>query len=442
MTDVGPVDGRDVRRKILRATFAGSAGNLVEWYDWYAYSAFAIYFAPRFFPRSDRTAQLLDAAALFAIGFLVRPLGALWMGRHSDRVGRSKALTRSVLLMCVGSTLVAVAPTFATAGIGAPAVLVLARVVQGLSVGGEYGASATYLSEIAASGHRGFVSSLQYVTLIGGQLLALGVLVVLQTFLTTEALEAWGWRVPFALGGVLSVAVFVARTSLVETDAFLRSDPETRRERANVVHLLRAHPKEAALVVGLTAGGTVAFYTFTTYLQKLLVVSTGFPKDVATRVTASALVVFMVLQPAVGALSDRVGRRPVMIAFGVGGVLLTIPLLHRLATTPSPLVAFLWATVALLVVSGYTSINAVVKAELFPTEVRTIGVAFPYALATAIFGGTAEWVALALKSSGHESWYGVYVTALVACSLVVYVAMRETRDRGALGTEISSEDPR
>lgn len=403
---------------------AGSAGNLVEWYDWYVYSATSLYFAPVFFPAKDRTSELLRAAAVFALGFVVRPIGAWILGRYADRHGRKAGLTFSVLLMCSGSLLIAVLPGYRSIGVAAPLLLLVARLLQGLSVGGEYGASATYLSEIAEPTRRGLWSSLQYVTLIAGQLLALGCLLALQLTLGREALHAWAWRLPFVLGGVLAVLVFWLRRGLVETSSGHRSSTAFR--------LFREHPREAFVVIGLTAGGTLAFYAFTTYMQKFLVVTSGFSEEQATRITAAALAGFMLFQPAVGAVSDRVGRRPVLIAFGVLGTLATVPILTALARTHDPWVAFALIEAALLIVSGYTAINAVVKAELFPVEIRALGVALPYAIANTLFGGTAEYVALWFKARGLEGGFAWYVTAMIACSLAVYARMRDTRDHSRI----------
>ncbi len=411
---------------------AGSAGNLVEWYDWYVYSAFSLYFAPLFFPSGDRTSELLGAAAVFAVGFLMRPLGAWLMGVYADRRGRKAGLTLSVMLMCAGSMIIACAPTHASIGVAAPVVLVVARLLQGLSVGGEYGASATYLSELAARGRRGLWSSLQYVTLIAGQLIALSVLLVLQIVLDRAALAAWGWRIPFAIGGVLSVGVFWLRRGLVETSSFSAAATRGLTERSSALRLVREHPREAAIVIGLTAGGTLAFYAYTTYMQKFLVVTSGFGKETATRITAAALFVFMLLQPAVGALSDRVGRRPIMIAFGVLGAAFTIPIMSALADAHEPLLAFALVVALLVIVSGYTAINAVVKAELFPAEIRTLGVALPYAIANTLFGGTAEYAALWFKSRGIERGFYWYVTGAIAVSLVVYLRMRDTREHSRI----------
>ncbi|MBK7906552.1 MAG: MFS transporter [Gemmatimonadetes bacterium] len=413
--------GADARARV-RAIFGGSVGNLVEWYDWYTYSAFALYFSAAFFPPASATAQLLNSAAVFAVGFFMRPVGGWLLGRYADRHGRRAALTLSVMLMCGGSLLIAVTPSYATIGVAAPALLVLARLLQGISVGGEYGASATYLSERAGRDHRGFFSSFQYVTLILGQLLALSVLLVLQAWLTEAQLQAWGWRIPFVFGAAAAVVAVWLRRALDETPSFR----QTRPAESPMRELLK-HPRAVLATFGLTAGGALAFYVFTTYAQKFLVNTAGFTKATASQVNAATLVVFMCLQPLFGALSDRVGRRPLLLTFGVLGTLGTVPLLTALETAGTPLRAFLLLTAALLAVSCYTSINAVVKAELFPTEVRALGVALPYALAVSLFGGTAEYVALALKGAGHERWFYWYATAIIFASLIVYAVMPDTR---------------
>ena len=412
----------------LKSIFGGSVGNLVEWYDWYVYSAFSLYFAKVFFPPASQTAQLLNAAAVFAVGFLMRPVGGWLMGRYADRRGRRAALSVSVLLMCFGSLMIAVTPGYARIGMASPVLLVVARLLQGLSVGGEYGASATYLSEMAGQRLRGFYSSFQYVTLISGQLLALVVLLVLQRQLGTAALEDWGWRIPFAIGAALAVAALWLRRGIEETPSFraATASGEATIAGSHVRDLLR-YPRQVATVVGLTAGGTVAFYTFTTYAQKFLVNSAGWSKADASRISALTLVVFVLIQPVVGYISDRVGRRPVLIAFGVLGTFGTVPVLTALAATHDETRAFLLLMSALIAVSGYTAINAVVKAELFPTEIRALGVALPYAVTVALFGGTAEYIALWAKNAGHEAWFFWYVTACAAMSLAVYATMPETQ---------------
>lgn len=309
-----------LHRQRVRAIIGGSIGNLVEWYDWYAYSAFALYFAGAFFPRSDVTAQLLQTAAVFAVGFFMRPVGSWLIGCYADRHGRRAALTLSVTLMCAGSLLIAVTPGYATIGVMAPVLLVVARLLQGISVGGEYGASATYLSERAGRTRRGFYSSFQYVTLILGQLLALSVLLVLQKVMSEAALMAWGWRIPFVLGAFAAVSAIWMRRNLDETTSFtVAKAAGVVAEAPSGLRGLFAHGRAVATVFGLTAGGALAFYVFTTYAQKFLVNTTGFSKATASQINAATLVVFMCVQPVIGAWSDRIGRRPILMTFGALG---------------------------------------------------------------------------------------------------------------------------
>ncbi|ANH77001.1 sugar (and other) transporter family protein [Ralstonia insidiosa] len=414
----------DVRRR-LRSIFSGSVGNLVEWYDWYVYSAFALYFAKSFFPKGDQTAQLLNTAAVFAVGFLARPVGGWLMGIYADRYGRKRALFFSVVLMCMGSLIIALTPSYATIGVAAPVLLVLARLLQGLSVGGEYGTSATYLSEVANKENRGFFSSFQYVTLIAGQLVALALLIVLQQFvLTHEQLEAWGWRIPFFIGALCALIAMRMRSHMEETQSFTAA--KDNKKRGTLAELAK-HPRAVATVVGLTLGGTVAFYTYSIYMQKFLANTVGLSKDQATLVSGATLLLFAILQPIVGGLSDRIGRRPILISFGALGTLFTVPIMTGISQTTNVWTAFFLIMAALVIVSGYTSINAVVKAELFPAEVRALGVGLPYALTVSIFGGTAEYIALWLKQAGHESLFYWYVTGTIFISLMVYVFMRDTR---------------
>lgn len=416
----------------IKAIVGGSIGNLVEWYDWYAYAAFAIYFSHSFFPDSDMTAQLLNTAGIFAVGFLMRPVGGWLFGSIADRIGRKKAMTLSVLLMSFGSLLIALTPTYQTIGVLAPLLLLLARLLQGLSVGGEYGVSATYLSEMATSDRRGFYSSFQYVTLIGGQLIALGIQLILQKFLLTEnQLESWGWRIPFVIGALLSVIALYLRSNLHETEAFENKKDLGEKKKGTITELLK-HPKALITVVGLTLGGTLAFYTYTTYMQKFLVNTVHLTKEESTLISFISLFIFACLQPVFGALSDKIGRRPLLMSFGILGTVFTYPLLNALSHTTSIWAAFFLIMSALIIVSGYTSINAVVKAELFPSEVRALGVGLPYALTVAIFGGTAEYIALWFKKENTEHYFYWYITACIFFSFIVYARMKDTRKTSAL----------
>ncbi|HFK1472576.1 TPA: MFS transporter [Bacillus paranthracis] len=419
--------------------FKGSVGNLIEWYDWYVYSAFAVYFSAEFFPKGDPTSQLLNTAAIFAVGFLMRPIGSLLMGRYADRHGRRAALTLSITVMAGGSFIIACTPSYESIGIMAPIILVLARLLQGLSLGGEYGTSATYLSEMASSGRRGFYSSFQYVTLVAGQMVALGVQIVLQQLLSEPDMKAWGWRIPFIIGAMGAVAVLWLRRTMDESEQFANVKSQNR-ESAGTVRALMKHPKAVLTVVGLTLGGTVAFYTYTTYLQKFMVNTVGLPKEVVSWINFVALLIFVVLQPIAGLLSDKIGRRPLLMAFGILGTLLTAPIFFFMEKTSEPIVAFLLMMVGLIIVTGYTSINAIVKAELFPTEIRALGVGLPYALTVAIFGGTAEFIALWLKSIGMESLFYFYVAGCIAISFITYWRMAESSKTSQIEAELGGED--
>ena len=411
----------------LKAIISGSIGNLVEWYDWYAYAAFSLYFAPVFFPGKDATANLLNTAGIFAVGFLMRPVGGWLFGSLADRKGRKWAMTLSVLLMSFGSLTIAVTPSYSHIGIAAPALLLLARLLQGLSVGGEYGTAATYLSEMATSSRRGFYSSFQYVTLIGGQLIAVGIQLLMQNvFFTTAQMQDWAWRIPFFIGALLSLTAFYLRRNMDETEAFQKS--KNRKNKSGSLKELLHHPRAVATVVGLTLGGTLAFYTYTTYMQKFLVNTVHITKEQSTWLTFISLFMYAGIQPLFGLLSDRIGRRPLLIGFGVLGTLCTIPIMTILSHSTNLWAIFFLMMAALLIVSGYTSINAIVKAELFPAEIRTLGVGFPYAITVALFGGTAEYFALWFKNAGHENWYYVYVTGCIFISLLVYVFMRDTKN--------------
>lgn len=404
------------KRSRIFAIFAASSGNLVEWFDFYVYSFCALYFAPAFFPKSDPTAQLLNTAGVFALGFLMRPIGGWLFGRIADRSGRKRSLVISVTMMCTGSLAIACLPTYARIGAWAPALLLVARLFQGLSVGGEYGATATYLSEVALKGRRGFYSSFQYVTLIGGQLLAAVVIVVLQQLLTDAELKAWGWRIPFVIGAVTAVIALLLRRTLQET-----TTAQTRgSEGAGTLGELFRHHKAAFFtVLGYTAGGSLIFYTFTTYMQKYLVNSAHLSIKSATTVSTLSLFVYMCMQPLFGSLSDKIGRRANMLLFGALGALTTVPILSALRVVSGPEIAFVLITLALAVVSFYTSISAVVKAEMFPPEVRALGVGLAYAVGNAIFGGSAEYVALYLKDAGHEPAFYWYVTVMMVIAFLV-----------------------
>lgn len=411
------------RRQRIAAIATGSAGNLIEWFDFYIYAFTALYFASSFFPEGDRTAQLLNVAGIYAVGFLIRPVGGWFFGRFADRKGRKAALIVSVLLMGGGSLLIAVLPTYAAIGAWAPALLLLGRLLQGFSTGGQFGAAATYLSEMATDAHRGFYASFLYVTLIAGQLCALLLLIVLQHNLGDAELRDWGWRIAFVVGAVMSFTVLLMRNHLHESVA----PSVTCREEAGSLAALAKHPKELLVVMALTSGGALSLYTFTIYMQKFLVNTAGLDIKTVSAVMMGAMAIFMLLQPVMGALSDRIGRRKCLLTFTGLMTVGAVPLLHGLANAGSAGQAFLLVLASLLILSFYTSVSGLFKAEMFPVHIRALGVSLAHSVAVAIFGGTAEFFALWAKQQGHEPLYYWYVAAICGLSFLTALRMREPR---------------
>lgn len=417
----------DVER--VKAIVGASSGNLVEWFDFYVYSFFSIYFAHYFFPKGDTTTQLLQTAGVFAVGFLMRPIGGWLFGYIADRYGRKKSMLISVYLMCFGSLVIACLPGYASIGVLAPILLLLVRMLQGLSVGGEYGASATYMSEVASQGRKGFYASFQYVTLIGGQLLAVLTVVLLQHLLSDQSLYSWGWRIPFILGALLSIVALWLRRSLHETS---NAEQRQHQEAGSVVQLLRHHWRPFVQVIGLTAGGSLSFYTFTTYMQKYLINTVHLNAATSSLIMTGALLTFMCLQPLIGALSDKIGRKTSMLIFGLGLSLVTVPLMTALALQPANWIIFVLIFFALIVCSFYTSVSGILKAEMFPPQVRALGVGLPYAIANAVFGGSAEFIALSLKQRGIESSFFLYVAAMGILVFVISLTLPGKKRLNAL----------
>ena len=429
---------RAKQKSVAGNIMRGSMGNMVEWYDFYSFTIFGTYFAHAFFASGKEGTDLLGVLGLFAAGFVMRPVGSWYFGRYADRKGRRAALTVSVLMMAGGSLMIAITPGVGTIGIGATLLLFTARLIQGFSVGGEYGTSATYMSEMATRNRRGFFSSFQYVTLVSGQVLALTLQMILQSTLTDEQLHAWGWRIPFVVGAIAAVTVMWMRRGMVESvpqeqmDAAKNAVPGEAAPGS--LRLLYQHRKAFLVVIGMTMGGTVAFYTFTTYMQ-ILMLGTLHDKATVTTVNFFALLIFMVLQPVYGMISDRIGRKPLLLWFGIGGVLLTWPIMSALSNTKSALQSFFLMMCALLIVLGYTSINALVKSELFPRSIRALGVGLGYGIANAAFGGTAPFIGKALHNANADGIFFTYVTVCIAISLAVYIWAFSNKGRTQLDVE-------
>lgn len=423
------LEANDTRKRIF-AIISSASGNLVEWYDFYAYSFTSIYFASQFFPADDDTVtQLLKTAGIFFIGFLMRPVGAWLFGFIADRYGRKNSMLISVFMMCGGSFLIAMLPTYKTLGITAAFLLLLIRMFQGLSVGGEYGTTATYMSEVALKKHRGLLASFQYATTITGQLLASFIIFILAIYLSEDQLKAWGWRIPFIIGGFGAIVAIYLRSSLHETTS---KESRSKQHSGSIKELLRNHTKAFFLVIGFTAGGSLTFYTYTTYMQKYLITTTGFDKYTATTIMTAALFIFVLLQPLFGFLADKIGARASLISWGTLSIICTIPVLKMIGNAQNAWFALFIIIGMLCVMSFYTSIAGIIKAELFPTSIRAIGVGLSFAIGNALFGGSAEYVALGLKNMGYETVFPFYIVGMMIIALISILLMPDIDKGGYL----------
>lgn len=427
MTDIhvqpSAVQSRAVRR---RQVLAASIGNVIEWFDWFVYSLIATYFAAQFFPADSENSlvPLLSAFAVFAVGFIMRPIGGLIFGSIADRIGRRHSLTLTIVGMGIGSLLIAVSPTHAQIGILAPIILVVARVIQGLSAGGEYAAAATYLIESAPEGRRGFFSSLFFVTTIGGNLVAIFVVIGLQTIFTDQQITDGAWRIPFVLGTLAAAAGLWLRRQAEETHANAAEFAADPSKRPNPFEFLRKHPVAALKVVGITAAGTLTYYVFTVYMPTYASITKGFDLNLALNASIIALLWFIILQPVVGWISDKVGRKPVLLTFGIGFVVGAVPLMNLLTDSFWSLV--LVQCLGLTLVAGWSATVNTVFAELYPSRVRSAGLGFPYAVAVALFGGTAPYLGTWMQENGIIEFFPWYISILAAVSTITYLTLKET----------------
>ncbi|MCI4011490.1 MFS transporter [Brevibacterium sp. ZH18] len=439
--EVGTQGEKKSEWQTIKSILAASSGNLVEWFDFYIYSFFSVYFADQFFVEGSQAISLMQAAGVFFIGFLMRPIGGYIFGRAADRIGRKNSMLVSILLMCAGSLCLAILPTADSVGALAPILLLIVRMIQGLAVGGEYGATATYMSEVATEGKRGFYSSFQYVTLIGGQLLASFLAVIMTHTLGTEQIEAGWWRLPFVIGAVAALVSLWLRRGLTET-----TNEETRNNKnsGSFREVLR-HPRAFFVVLGITSVGSLVFYVFTTYMQKYLLLTnegtpgeTTFNKGTIADLMTVCLLIFVVMQPIAGKISDKIGRKTNMLIFVIGMIILPIPMLSLIGSAKSLLVAGILVVITMAFISMYTSISGIVKAEMFPAHIRGIGVGFTYAIGNAIFGGSAEYVALWFGNAGIGAWFGVYVVIIAVVGLVAVLFMHDNRKHSTIDNAGSS----
>ncbi|MEU6578241.1 MFS transporter [Streptomyces sp. NPDC046805] len=410
-----------------KAIVAGTVGNAVEWVDWALYAIFVKIIADVFFPKAHGGVALLSTLAIFAVGFVMRPVGAAVLGMYADRHGRKKGLTLTIGLMAGCGFVIAFTPGYETIGIAAPLILLLARLAQGFSAGGEFGSSSAFLVESAAAGRRAFAGSWQQVSVAVGALIASLLGTTFTSLLSEGALHSWGWRVAFVIGGLLGLVGLWLRVSIEDTDSFAETKARGQDRKNPLKAMFVEHPLAALRVVGITVAGTLTYYIWVNYLPTYANLTTGIPLERALLSQTLCLIVFVVLLPFAGLLSDRLGRKPTMAAFAGGFVVLAWPMLHLL--NDSFVVLFLIQLTGMLLILGYSANCAVIMAEQFPPEVRATGIALPYALAVAVFGGTAPYITTWMSDSGHADKLWLYVSGAALVSLVIYLTMPETKDK-------------
>ncbi|HEF1344659.1 TPA: MFS transporter [Campylobacter coli] len=404
------------RAKKIRSIVAASSGNLVEWFDFYIYAFTATYFAHTFSTSDNPIVQQINAFGVFAAGFFMRPIGSWLFGSLADKVGRKKSMVVSVVLMALGSFMIAALPSKDVVGDFAIILLLLARLIQGLSVGGEYGIAATYLSELATEGKRGFYSSFQYVTLIGGQLLAVASISIMLFFFSIDEMKDYAWRILFVVGGILALGSLLVRKVMNESATQIHK----HEDRGTLKALFTSSWKQFLMVLGITAGGSLAFYTITTY-TKTFMENSGMDKTLVNNLFLGALFILMIIQPLFGYIGDKIGHKRSLIIFCILAFVGIYPIFNLISSNAQSNASLVFILVVLLfiILSFYTSVAGIFKAKLFPEHVRALGTGLGYAISNAIFGGSAPWVALQFKNAGMENGFFVYIAVL---TLLMFIA--------------------
>ena len=417
-------EASNVARPTARLLIAGSVGNTLEWFDWLVYTGFAIFFTKQFFPADNETTSLLSTFAVFAVGFSMRPIGGWLTGIFGDRYGRRAALALTIGMMGGSSLLIGFLPTFHQVGLAAPIALTILRMLQGLSAGGEYGASAAYMAESAPPARRGFYASFMYVGVASGLLLASAFTWAMTHFVSTATLEAWGWRIPFILGGCASIFGGWLRSGVRETDAFIALRARGIKRRS-LLWIWRNHRPQVLRLLGIAALGAPSFYLFVSYVPIYAIRHAGAVPSVAFGAATAGIAVFLVSQPFFGMLSDRIGRRAPLIAFALLHVLFLYPVMMSIGANFTSV--FLVECFGLLSYGLYSAIAPTIMAEVFTTEVRVTSIGTIYNLVVALIGGTTPYLMTWFEARHQEGWFIGYVIFWALISLVTYVLMPETR---------------
>lgn len=413
--------GNVSQKKVI---LAGTVGNAIEWFDWTIYATFAVFFAKQFFPSDDPTASLLATFAIFAVGFFMRPLGGIVLGIFSDCYGRKAALAATIIMMAGGSLMIGLSPTYESIGIFAPIILVLARLLQGLSLGGEFASAATYLSEMAPKNKRGFYSSFMFFSSAIGILMASGLAWALTSTLTETQMSEYGWRIPFILGAIGGLVGMWIRKSVPDSEMTHKKESV----KNPLVVLIKRHPKETLRIVGISILTTFAFYIFVVYVPTYAIKVLGAEPQTAFAANTVGLIIFMLCQPVFGWLSDKIGRKPQLIVFAVGYLVFFYPIIKWMdGTFASILLVELFG---LVLYALYTAIGPAVMSEQFPTEVRAVGIGAPYNLMVALLGGTTPYVLTWLQSIGKQDYFYFMVLVGALLTLITFMKMPETAGKG------------
>lgn len=400
---------------------AGSVGNMIEWFDWSIYAAFAIFFSSQFFPAGHDTAALLATFGIFAVGFFMRPIGGWLIGVFSDRYGRRAALGLTVVMMAAGSLIIAITPTFATIGILAPIMLTIARLIQGLSLGGEYASATTYLTEMAPNDKRGLYSSFIFFSAAVGILCASGLGWLLTSLISKEAMIEWGWRIPFFIGALGGVVGMWIRRAVAEDEA---PQEKNKAVKQPLRVLIRDYPVETMRIVGFSLLSTYAFYVFMAFLPTYAIRHAGAVPSTAFAANTIGIFVFMCLQPLFGILSDKIGRRPQLITFAAGNLFFFYLVINFVSD--SFVTLLLIELFGLTLYAMYSSVAPAIMAEQFPKNIRAVGIGAPYNLIVVILGGTTPYILTWLQSNQMEHIFFILVTVAAALSLLTFIKMPES----------------
>jgi MHS family alpha-ketoglutarate permease-like MFS transporter len=425
----GAARASDRHRLPVRTLVSASIGNAVEWFDWTVYATFLVYFSTQFFPKGNEALALIGTTSAYALAFFFRPLGGWLLGRFADLRGRKAGMLLTILLMAGGSLVIAILPTYEAVGWLAPILLLLARIAQGMSLGGEVSNASAYLAEIAPPARRGRYSAFFYVS-TGTSLLAASLLGVLLTnVLDKDQLNSYGWRIAFAAGGLLGLVGLWLRRSLAETEQFEENAAKARATKNPLLLTIREHPRAVLQLIGFTVLNTLSYYTFFSALTPFAITSRGADSNEVFIALSIGTALFVALCYPFGALSDRFGRKPQMLVWSAGLAVLVVPLSFLVRNNLFSLIVVFCVGLGLYALLA--SIAPAIMSELFPTELRATGIGAWYNLTVAVFGGTAPLVITALSRAGHPLWFFWYVSAGAVIAFIATLTLRETK-----GTEL------